>query len=70
MVTQGLEQGMVGELLAVCVQAGLASLGAAFKGADGQPVVDPATQLEGLQTVATDLQTTGLPLLRRLGVIA
>lgn len=70
MVAQGLEQGMEGELLAVCVQAGLASLGAGFKGANGQPVVDPATQLEGLQKVATDLQTTGLPLLRRLGVIA
>lgn len=70
MVAQGLEQGMEGELLAVCAQAGLASLGAAFKGADGQPIDDPATQLEGLQKVATELQTGGLPLLRRLGVLA
>ncbi len=70
MVVQGLEQGMEGELLAVCVQAGLASLGATIRDAEGQPLEDPAAQLEALQTVAVDLQTTGLPLLRRLGVLA
>ncbi|MCP9885116.1 class I SAM-dependent methyltransferase [Synechococcus sp. ATX 2A4] len=71
MAAQGLEQGMEGELLLVCVQAGLAALGAAaFKDAKGQPLEDPAAQLEALQKVATDLQATGLPLLRRLGVLA
>jgi hypothetical protein len=70
MVVQGLEQGMEGELLAVCVQAGLAALGDTIKGAEGQPLEDPAAQLEALQTVAVDLQTTGLTALRRLGVLA
>jgi hypothetical protein len=70
MVVQGLEQGMEGELLAVCVQAGLAALGGTIRDAEGQPLEDPAAQLEALQTVAVDLQTSGLPLLRRLGVLA
>lgn len=70
MVVQGLEQGMEGELLAVCVQAGLAALGATIRDAEGQPLEDQAAQVEALQTVAVDLQTSGLPLLRRLGVLA
>ncbi|MCP9846304.1 methyltransferase regulatory domain-containing protein [Synechococcus sp. Lug-A] len=71
MLTQGLEQGMEGELLAVCVQAGLAAMGAAdIKDAKGQLLEDPAAQLEAFQKLAADLQTTGLPMLRRLGVLA
>jgi hypothetical protein len=71
MAAQGLEQGMEGELLAVCVQAGLAAMGAAdIKDAKGQLLEDPAAQLEAFQKLAADLQTTLLPDLRRLGVLA
>ncbi len=70
MLSQGLEQGLEGELLALCVQTGLTGLGAELRDRQQQPITDPVAQLQGLQEAADQFSTRRLPFWRALGVVA
>jgi SAM-dependent methyltransferase len=69
MLALGHGQGLRGDMLALCVQAGLAGLEAHLLNEEGQPHSDPARELEDLiQRVAT-FEEVGVPLLQSLGVL-
>ncbi len=70
LLASGLHQGLGGELLASCVQAGLASLNfEVVRNAEGQLVTDSQEQLRLLAEEACRFRSDRLPRLQALGVV-
>ncbi len=67
MLHEAFRQGLEGDLLALCVQTGLAAEGATINTDDGEAITDPTAQLQRLSEIAELLRTRRLPFLRALG---
>ncbi|MCP9793106.1 methyltransferase regulatory domain-containing protein [Vulcanococcus limneticus Candia 3F8] len=69
MLSQGMAEGLEGDMLVLCVQTALSDLGADIRDRQQQLITDPAAQIQGLQEMAAEFASRRLPFLRKLGVL-